>query len=47
MTNPIALILGLLIIALAALDLIFLGAQNTLFLGKRMFDLIEWMAFWR
>ncbi len=47
MTNPIALILGLLIAALVALDLMLFGSQHMVFLGKRMFDLIEWMAFWR
>lgn len=47
MTNPIALILGLLIAALVALDLMLFGSHHMVFLGKRMFDLIEWMAFWR
>ncbi|MBI6628991.1 hypothetical protein [Pontibaca salina] len=47
MTNPIALVLGFLITALAATDLILFGSQHMVFLGKRIFDLIEWLAFWR
>lgn len=47
MTNRLALIMGGLILALLAVDLIVLGAANTVFLGKKMLDVIHWMAFWR
>ncbi len=47
MTNSIAIGLGLLIAGLIALDLLFFEAENLVFLGKKFFDLIEWIAFWR
>lgn len=47
MTNRLALIFGGLILALLALDMVLLGASNTVFLGKKMLDVIHWMAFWR
>ena len=46
MTNRLALILGLLIAALLALDL-FLGGEGTLFLLRRLDALIDWLTFWR
>jgi len=47
MTNRIALTLGLLLLGAVALDLFLFGAQNLIFLGKKLFELTEWMAFWR
>ena len=47
MTNKIALGLGLLILAAVALDLILAGSDHMIFLGKKLFELIEWIAFWR
>ena len=47
MTNPIAVVLALLILAGLAVDLLFLDGQSTLLLARKFFDLIEWMAFWR
>ena len=47
MTNRIALVLGVILVALIVLDLVLTGSQTLLFLGKRLMDLIEWMAFWR
>jgi len=47
MTNRIALILGLLLLGAVALDLFLFGAQHLVFLGKKLFELTEWMAFWR
>lgn len=47
MTNKIALGLGLTLLALIAVDLVFYGSQHLLFLGKKLFELIEWLAFWR
>ena len=45
-TNRLALILGLPIAALLALDLA-LGWGATLFLLRRLDALIDWMTFWR
>jgi hypothetical protein len=47
MTNRIAIVLGGIIVALIALDILLFGADNMLFLGKKLVELIEWMAFWR
>jgi len=47
MTNRIALVMGLLILIIVILDLAFHGPDNFIFLGKRLFELIEWIAFWR
>lgn len=47
MTNPLALILALIVLAAAAADWIFNGAGAMLFLARRIEDLAIWMAFWR
>lgn len=47
MTNRIAIFLGLCILALISLDAWLNDAQGLLFLGKKFFDLLDWMAFWR
>lgn len=47
MTNLIAFILGLLLIAAIAIDVTFYGTEHMVFLGKKFFELIEWIAFWR
>lgn len=47
MNNTLALILGVLIVAAVAVDVILFGGDTMLFLGKKMAELIEWMAFWR
>ena len=47
MTNRIAFVLGLLIVALVAVDLMIYGSQHVIFLSKKIFQLIEWLAFWR
>mgnify|MGYP001576776941 FL=1 len=47
MTNRIALWLGVVLIGLIAADLMLVGDKHLVFLGKKMVDLIEWMAFWR
>jgi hypothetical protein len=46
MTNRIALVLAVLILALVAADLA-LDWGGTLFLARRFADLVEWLAFWR
>lgn len=47
MTNRIALWVGSLLILSVLFDATFNGSQNLLFLGKRLFELIDWVAFWR
>lgn len=47
MTNRIALVLGALLIVLIVLDVLLFGTEHIVFLSKKMFALIEWMAFWR
>ena len=47
MTNLIAVILAVLLIAAAVIDIMFYGTEHLIFLGKKMFELIEWIAFWR
>ncbi|MCB1363006.1 MAG: hypothetical protein KDK02_02735 [Rhodobacteraceae bacterium] len=46
MTNRLAAILGLIILCAVALDLLFFGTRHLVFLGKKLFELTEWMAFW-
>lgn len=47
MTNRIALWLGAVLIGLIAIDVILFGTEHLVYLGRKMVDLIEWMAFWR
>lgn len=47
MNNTIALRLGGVILLMLALDFLIFGTDGLVFLGKKMLDLIEWMAFWR
>ncbi|AUQ66416.1 hypothetical protein PhaeoP78_01549 [Phaeobacter inhibens] len=47
MTNKVALILALLILTAIAVDLWLFGTEHMVFLGKRLFELIDWVAFWR
>ncbi|WPZ20240.1 hypothetical protein T7987_08505 [Sulfitobacter faviae] len=47
MTNPIAIVLALVIAGAMAVDLYVYGADHMIYLGKKFFALIEWMAFWR
>lgn len=47
MTNKIALGLAVLILGAFAVDLLFLGGGLPVFLGRRLAELIEWVAFWR
>ena len=47
MTNFVALMVALTITALIALDVVFYGTEHLLFLARKLFDLIEWLAFWR
>lgn len=47
MTNRSAFILALLIIGAISIDVYLYGSQHVIFLGKKLTDLIEWIAFWR
>lgn len=47
MTNSVALVPGLLILGAIVLDLYVYGPAHMIFVGKKLADLIEWMAFWR
>lgn len=47
MTNKLAIWLGLILIATITIDLVFFGPVHIVFLGKRLFELLEWIAFWR
>jgi hypothetical protein len=47
MTNKIALVLGLMLIAALVADTLVYGTNHVLFLAKKLADLLEWLAFWR
>lgn len=47
MTNPIAVVLGLVLIGMIIGDVVAYDSANLLFLAKKLADLIEWIAFWR
>ncbi len=47
MTNSAAIVLGLLILGALGLDAMLFDWTNSLFLARKLNDLIEWMAFWR
>lgn len=47
MSNRTSLVLALIIVALVLLDLTFFGTEHLIFLGKKLADLIDWIAFWR
>lgn len=47
MTDRIALFLGLALIGLIVADLAANGGEALLFLMRKFFELIEFLAFWR
>lgn len=47
MTNQLALTLGVLIALAVAIDVTLYGDVHLLFLGRKLFHLIEWLQFWR
>ena len=47
MTNTLALILGTLILGAIFIDVTFNGTGHLIFLGKKLIELLEWLAFWR
>ena len=46
-TNRIAIVLGLILIAALVVDMLLYGNEHLIFLGKKLLELIEWIAFWR
>jgi hypothetical protein len=46
-TDKLAIILGSLILAAIAADLLANGGQAMMFLLKKFADMVEWLAFWR
>jgi hypothetical protein len=47
MSNRTSFVFGLIIVGLILIDLYFFGTLHMVFLGKKMAELIEWIAFWR
>ncbi|MBV7392928.1 hypothetical protein [Mameliella sediminis] len=47
MTNRLAIMIALVIIGLIAADLTLAEGANLLFLGRKLFVLLDWLAFWR
>ena len=47
MTNRIAIYLGAFLIAALVLDSMVYGSDHLVFMVKKLFELIEWIAFWR
>ena len=47
MTDKIALVLVLLIAAILAADLLVFGWDLHVFLGRKLMELTEYIAFWR
>jgi len=46
MTDRLALTLGLMILSALVIDVALYGSGHMIFLGKKLFELTEWMAFW-
>ena len=47
MSNGVALVLGTVLAALLVADWVLFEAAGLVFLGRRLADLIEYLAFWR
>lgn len=47
MTNQIAIFLFLFLLALLGIDVVFNDSAVFLLLARKLFELIEWLAFWR
>jgi hypothetical protein len=47
MTNRLALALGFAILAFGLLDLALWQGANLLFLARKLYWRIDWLAFWR
>ncbi|WP_425070876.1 hypothetical protein [Sagittula sp. S175] len=47
MNNTLALVLGAMIAVFLAVDFMVFDWANTIFLGRKLFWLIDYIAFWR
>ena len=47
MTNQLALLLGFAIVTALTIDAYSYDWENTLFLSRKLLELIEWLKFWR
>lgn len=47
MTNPIAIVLALIILGMFGLDFMLNAGVGSLFLAKKFMAFTEWLAFWR
>lgn len=47
MTNTLAVILGAILLGAIAFDYTVFDSANMLFLAKKLFVLLDWLAFWR
>lgn len=47
MSNSLALVLGLTILGAIVGDAVLFDSEHLVFLGKKLFAFIEWLAFWR
>ncbi|WP_299627116.1 hypothetical protein [uncultured Tateyamaria sp.] len=47
MTNRSAFILGLILVIAITVDVRLYGSDHVIFLGKKLTELLEWLAFWR
>ncbi len=47
MSNTLALILGLIILGAIAGDVALYDSEHLVFMGKKFFAFVEWLAFWR
>jgi hypothetical protein len=46
MTNRIALVIGIVLVAVIAVDAVANGGAALGFLSRKFIDLIEWVKFW-
>lgn len=47
MTNRIAIWIGVVIVILLLADALLRSGAETIFLGRKLVDVIDWLAFWR
>ena len=47
MTNRLAAVLGLLVLAAIIADAMIYDGAGSLFLARKLADLVAWVAFWR
>ncbi len=47
MTNQLAIWLAVLILGAVMLDYALYGTEHLLFLGKKFYEFLDWLAFWR